>query len=125
MKSGDPARNVRILFLVALLVLFVPSRLMALAHGANVARFAGATLSTLMAGVLLYRMCLRARHHTWFSIVSIPALYVSTFGAPLSGWGTLLALCHPPSHDSPGRQPVESQSGRSSGDPCSRCCFGR
>jgi hypothetical protein len=92
MKSGDPAANVRILFLIALVALFVPSRLMALQHGASTARFAGATLSTLVVGVLLYRLCLSARRQAWFSATAIPALYVATFGAPLYAWGTLLVL---------------------------------
>jgi hypothetical protein len=54
------AWTIRALFVLALVVLFLPSRLMALAHGAGVARFAGASISTLLVWSFLISTSSRA-----------------------------------------------------------------
>lgn len=84
--------RVRLLFLLAFAGLFVPTKLIVLSHGPNLARFAGATVSTLLVWYLLYRLCLRARHRAWFVATAIPALYVALVAAPMYAWATLLAL---------------------------------
>lgn len=92
LRPSDSARTVRRVFLSALLVLFIPARLLALAHGADIARFLGAAGSTLVVGWLLYRVCMRATRKAWFTALSIPALYIAVFGAPIYAWGVLLIL---------------------------------
>src|SRR5918993_5129075 len=88
----NSAWTVRALFLVALVVLFVPSRLMALAQGAVPARVAGASISTLLVWWFLYRLCVRARPQAWFVAAAIPALWMGVFAAPAYAWGVLILL---------------------------------
>ena len=83
---------VRIVFALAFLVLLVPSRLMAVAHGAVIARVAGATLSTLLVWWCLYRLCLRAERQAWFVAASIPVLAMGVFTAPAYAWGALAIM---------------------------------
>jgi hypothetical protein len=90
--TGGAAVPVRALFLVLLLLLFVPSRMIALAHGAGAARVLGASVSILAVWFLLYRLCLRARRRAWFTACAIAAVYVATFGAPYLAWCALLVL---------------------------------
>ena len=95
-SAHDPARTVRTVFAVALLVVFVPSRLMAWAHGAGIAQLSGASVSALLVWWFLYRLCMRSDRQGWFTAIAIPALYVAVFAAPLYAWGTLavLAIVH-------------------------------
>ena len=88
----DTARAVRLSFLVVLLVLFVPSRLMALAHGAEFAQLLGASVSTLAVSWLLYRLCVRTTRQAWFIAISLPAVYIAVFAAPIYAWGVLVIL---------------------------------
>ncbi|HVH28349.1 MAG TPA: hypothetical protein VM818_16400 [Vicinamibacterales bacterium] len=83
---------VRIVFALAFLVLLVPSSLMAVAHGAVIARVAGATLSTLLVWWCLYRLCMRAERQAWFVAASIPVLAMGVFTAPAYAWGALAIM---------------------------------
>ena len=83
---------VRSLFVLLLLVVFVPSRLMALAHGANIPRLVGASISALLVSWLLYRLCARSGRQDWLVALSIPAVYIAVFGAPMYALGVLFAL---------------------------------
>ncbi len=80
------------LFLVLLLLVIVPSRMMALARAGTIATFLGATASTLLVCWFLYRLCLRATRQAWYIGISIAAVYVATFGAPFLAWCALLVL---------------------------------
>ena len=83
---------VRVVFALAFLFLLVPSRLMAVAHGAVIARVAGATLSTLLVWWCLYRLCRRAERQAWFVAASIPVLAMAVFTAPAYAWGALAIM---------------------------------
>ena len=89
---ANPVCRVRLVFATVLVLLLVPARWMAPEHGANFARFAGATLSTLLVCWLLYRLSVRAARQAWFVVISILALYTAVFAAPLYPWATLLVM---------------------------------
>ena len=90
--AADTKRPVRGLFVILLLVLIVPSRLIAFNHRTNLAGFLGATTSTLLVCWFLYKLCLRATRQAWFIAISVAAVYVATFSVPLVAWVTLLVM---------------------------------
>lgn len=86
------AGAVTTLFVALLLLVIVPSRMMALARAGTIAGFLGATTSTLLVCWFLYRLCLRATRQAWYIGISIAAVYVATFSAPFFAWCALLVL---------------------------------
>ena len=86
------ARFVRRVFVIALVVLVIPSKLIVLAHRPNPGRFAGATIATLLVWWLLYRLCRRTRRQAWFTAISMVALYLAVVTAPIYASGILLVL---------------------------------
>ena len=88
----DGARFVRRVFVIALITLVIPSRLITVARSPDLDRTAGVTIWVLLLWWLLYRVCLRARLQTWFTATSMVALYIVVFGPPMYGWGILLLM---------------------------------
>ena len=90
--AAETKRPVRGLFVILLLALIVPSRLIAWNHRTSLVAFLGATTSTLLVSWFLYKLCLRATRQAWFIAISIAAVYVATFSAPFVAWVTLLVM---------------------------------
>ncbi|MBV9672199.1 MAG: hypothetical protein JO076_05160 [Verrucomicrobia bacterium] len=80
------------LFLILFIVLVIPFRIMAIAHGASPGAFTGATISILGVCFLLYRLNVRANIRGWFVVLSIPAVYAAACLAPYLGWCALFVL---------------------------------